>query len=105
MTFARPATNRHIDFNEIASKTSIPLNEVEILTMKAMSLGLVRGTIDQVRIFVKYKFVERYCIFEVMFEVLFFSEHKRDSRSLLNIKISITCSFLTSIYRLFSIMQ
>ena len=48
MTFARPATNRHIDFSEIASKTSIPLNEVELLTMKAMSLGLVRGTIDQV---------------------------------------------------------
>lgn len=48
MTFARPATNRHIAFSEIASKTSIPLNEVEILTMKAMSLGLVRGTIDQV---------------------------------------------------------
>lgn len=48
MTFARPANNRHIDFDEIATKTGIPLNEVEILAMKAMSLGLVRGTIDQV---------------------------------------------------------
>ena len=49
MTFARPANNRQIKFSEIAAKTGIPINEVEILTMKAMSLGLVRGTIDQVR--------------------------------------------------------
>nr|CAB3265239.1 26S proteasome non-ATPase regulatory subunit 13-like [Phallusia mammillata] len=48
MTFARPANNRHLQFEEIATKTGIPLTEVEILVMKAMSLGLVRGTIDQV---------------------------------------------------------
>ncbi|XP_076819396.1 26S proteasome non-ATPase regulatory subunit 13-like [Clavelina lepadiformis] len=48
ITFARPANNRHIDFSEIASKTGIPIDEVEILAMKAMSLGLVQGTIDQV---------------------------------------------------------
>ncbi|XP_039259015.1 26S proteasome non-ATPase regulatory subunit 13-like [Styela clava] len=48
MTFTRPANNRHISFQEIATKTEIAPNEVEILTMKAMSLGLVKGTIDQV---------------------------------------------------------
>jgi len=50
MTFARPAHNRHITFDEIAKKTGIPMNEVEILTMKAMSLGLLRGKIDQVKV-------------------------------------------------------
>uniref|UniRef100_H2YF37 26S proteasome non-ATPase regulatory subunit 13 n=1 Tax=Ciona savignyi TaxID=51511 RepID=H2YF37_CIOSA len=48
MTFARPSNNRHLKFADIASNTGIPLEEVEILTMKAMSLGLVRGSIDQV---------------------------------------------------------
>lgn len=48
MTFSRPANNRQISFQEIAAKTGIPHNEVEILAMKAMSLGLVKGTIDQV---------------------------------------------------------
>lgn len=48
MTFTRPANHRRISFKEIASKTGIPVNEVEILAMKAMSLGLVKGTIDQV---------------------------------------------------------
>lgn len=48
MTFTRPSDERHIDFTEVATKTGIPLDEVEILTMKAMSLGLVRGSIDQV---------------------------------------------------------
>lgn len=48
MTFMRPANDRHLKFQDIASKTGIAFNEVEILTMKAMSLGLVKGTIDQV---------------------------------------------------------
>lgn len=48
MTFTRPANHRQISFQEIAAKTGIPLGEVEILAMKAMSLGLVKGTIDQV---------------------------------------------------------
>lgn len=48
MTFTRPANNRHISFQEIATKTGIQANDVEILAMKAMSLGLVTGTIDQV---------------------------------------------------------
>nr|XP_002131243.1 26S proteasome non-ATPase regulatory subunit 13-like [Ciona intestinalis] len=48
MTFARPSNNRHLKFTEIATNTGIPVEEVEILAMKAMSLGLVQGTIDQV---------------------------------------------------------
>ncbi|KAK2171052.1 hypothetical protein NP493_1108g00022 [Ridgeia piscesae] len=48
MTFKRPATDRTLTFQEIAEATGLPLNEVELLIMKALSLDLVRGLIDQV---------------------------------------------------------
>lgn len=48
MTFKRAANNRTISFAEIAHETRLPLNEVEILIMKALAQGLVRGAIDQV---------------------------------------------------------
>ncbi|XP_033101352.1 26S proteasome non-ATPase regulatory subunit 13-like isoform X2 [Anneissia japonica] len=48
MTFTRPANNRSITFQEIADATKLEMNEVEILVMKALSLGLVKGSIDQV---------------------------------------------------------
>ncbi len=35
-------------FTEIAQQTKVQPNEIEHLIMKALSLGLVRGTIDQV---------------------------------------------------------
>ncbi|KAG5670690.1 hypothetical protein PVAND_000937 [Polypedilum vanderplanki] len=48
MTFKRPANNRTITFAEIAEETRLPLKEVELLIMKALAQGLVRGAIDQV---------------------------------------------------------
>ncbi|XP_064490385.1 26S proteasome non-ATPase regulatory subunit 13-like isoform X2 [Ornithodoros turicata] len=48
MTFRRPGNQRVLTFEEIARETQLPLHEVELLVMKALSLGLVRGTIDQV---------------------------------------------------------
>ncbi|KAF8789120.1 26S proteasome non-ATPase regulatory subunit like protein [Argiope bruennichi] len=48
MTFKRPGNNRVLSFSEIASETRLPENEVELLVMKALSLGLVKGSIDQV---------------------------------------------------------
>jgi len=48
MTFKRAANNRTISFAEIASETRLPLKEVELLIMKALAQGLVRGAIDQV---------------------------------------------------------
>lgn len=48
MTFKRPANQRMIKFEEIAKETKLPLNEVELLVMKALAQGLVRGHIDQV---------------------------------------------------------
>ncbi|XP_013414012.1 26S proteasome non-ATPase regulatory subunit 13 [Lingula anatina] len=48
MTFKRPANHRQLTFDEIANETKLPLTEVELLVMKALSLGLVKGSIDQV---------------------------------------------------------
>nr|UCK81615.1 26S proteasome non-ATPase regulatory subunit 13 [Arenicola marina] len=48
MTFKRPATKRQLSFDEISKEAHLPVNEVELLVMKALSLGLVKGSIDQV---------------------------------------------------------
>lgn len=48
MTFKRPSDHRSISFEEIAAEAKLPLKDVEILIMKALAQGLVRGAIDQV---------------------------------------------------------
>jgi len=48
MTFVRPANDRAISFNEISEKTSLPKTDVESLVMRALSLDLVKGMIDEV---------------------------------------------------------
>jgi 26S proteasome regulatory subunit N9 len=48
MSFTRPATNKQLAFDEIAVRTQLPKAEVELLVMRALSLGLVKGSIDQI---------------------------------------------------------
>jgi len=48
MTFKRQANNRQLSFTEISHETRLPIGEVELLVMKALAQGLVRGAIDQV---------------------------------------------------------
>lgn len=48
LIFSRPPHSRTLPFELIANETRLPINEVEYLVMKALSLGLIRGTIDQV---------------------------------------------------------
>ncbi|XP_058839846.1 26S proteasome non-ATPase regulatory subunit 13-like [Topomyia yanbarensis] len=48
MTFKRPANKRTISFDEIAKEAKLPIKEVEILIMKALAQGLVKGAIDEV---------------------------------------------------------
>ncbi|XP_066108609.1 26S proteasome non-ATPase regulatory subunit 13 isoform X2 [Saccopteryx bilineata] len=48
MTFTRPANHRQLTFEEIAKSAKISVNEVELLVMKALSVGLVKGSIDEV---------------------------------------------------------
>nr|CAG4648649.1 EOG090X05V9 [Polyphemus pediculus] len=48
MTFKRPATDRNLSFKDIATTTGVGEAEVELLVMKGLAQGLLRGTIDQV---------------------------------------------------------
>ncbi|KAK9469836.1 hypothetical protein V1512DRAFT_257125 [Lipomyces arxii] len=46
--FRRPVSDRTLSFRTIATETQITNEEVEHLVMKALSLGLIQGSIDQV---------------------------------------------------------
>ncbi|KAK9447064.1 uncharacterized protein V1518DRAFT_422121 [Limtongia smithiae] len=46
--FQRPASDRTLPFRVIAAETKLSYENVEHLVMKALSLGLIRGSIDQV---------------------------------------------------------
>lgn len=48
LTFSRKSTDRSFSFDAVAKETRLPANEVELLVMKALSLGLIKGTIDEV---------------------------------------------------------
>ncbi|CAO1632193.1 unnamed protein product [Sympodiomycopsis kandeliae] len=43
----REARQRSLSFQTIASETKLPVDEVEHLCMKALSLGLIKGNLDQ----------------------------------------------------------
>jgi 26S proteasome regulatory subunit N9 len=46
--FRRPPHDRAMTFSEISQETKVQPNEIEHLIMKALSLGLLKGQIDQV---------------------------------------------------------
>lgn len=48
MAFNKTTAQRKLTFSEIAREARIPLDEVELLVMKALAEKLVRGHIDQV---------------------------------------------------------
>merc|ERR1719300_522430 len=49
MTFQRSATDRSLSFKDIAQQTTgMEEDRVELLVMKALAKGLVKGSIDQV---------------------------------------------------------
>ena len=37
-----------LTFEDVAARTKLPLDQIELLAMHALSLGLIRGSIDQV---------------------------------------------------------
>jgi 26S proteasome regulatory subunit N9 len=47
MIFAAGGT-RALGFNDVATRTKLPIDQIELLAMQALSLGLIRGSIDQV---------------------------------------------------------
>mmetsp|Transcript_23783 Transcript_23783/g.65971 ORF Transcript_23783/g.65971 Transcript_23783/m.65971 type:complete len:425 (-) Transcript_23783:4621-5895(-) len=48
LVFAKPATERNLTFEEIAEGLEIPLDQVEWVIMRAFSVKLMEGTMDQV---------------------------------------------------------
>eukprot|EP00536_Pseudo-nitzschia_multiseries_P017377 jgi/Psemu1/328521/estExt_fgenesh1_pg.C_15220002 len=48
LVFAKPATERNLTFDEIAEGLEIPLEQVEWVIMRAFSVKLMEGTMDQV---------------------------------------------------------
>jgi len=48
IAFERPSHDRQIHFSDIAARTRIPTDQVEWVLMRAFSLGLIKGTIDQI---------------------------------------------------------
>jgi 26S proteasome regulatory subunit N9 len=47
MIFAAGGT-RTLTFDDVAARTKLPMDKIELLAMHALSLGLIRGSIDQV---------------------------------------------------------
>lgn len=58
MAFKRPSTERQLTFEDVAQNTGLGKNQVELLVMRALSQGLVRGTIDQVAATVNLTWVQ-----------------------------------------------
>ena len=58
LLFETPSHERTLPFSAVARKTQLPLDQVEWLAMRAMALGLVRGTIDQVQETIHFEWVQ-----------------------------------------------
>ena len=56
--FRRPPHQRAMSFETISADTKVRKNQIEHLVMKALSLGLVRGTIDEVDEIVNFTWVQ-----------------------------------------------
>ena len=48
LIFNKSSQNRSISFKDISSATFLKLDDVELLVMRALSVGLIRGEIDEV---------------------------------------------------------
>ena len=56
--FRRPPHDRAMSFADIEADTNVRDEEIEPLVMKALSLGLIRGTIDQVACVARINWVQ-----------------------------------------------
>merc|ERR1712232_1325666 len=50
MVFERPSAERTLYFTDIAERISVPLEQVEWVIMRALSLGLIKGVLDQAQL-------------------------------------------------------
>jgi 26S proteasome regulatory subunit N9 len=58
LVFSRRSDNRNLTFVEVSQACQVPVDQVELVVMKALSLELVKGTIDQVDQIVRIKWVQ-----------------------------------------------
>lgn len=58
LIFSKPSDERVIPFSDLASGTQLPTDQVELLVMKALSLGLIKGSIDEVDQAITIKWVQ-----------------------------------------------
>uniref|UniRef100_A0A6B2L693 PCI domain-containing protein n=1 Tax=Arcella intermedia TaxID=1963864 RepID=A0A6B2L693_9EUKA len=58
LVFNKPSGQRIISFEVISQTSDVPIDQVELLVMKALSLGLLRGTIDEVDQVVSFTWVQ-----------------------------------------------
>lgn len=58
LSFKRKSTERSFTFDIISKETRLPINEVELLVIKALSLGLIKGSIDEVNQTVRVTWVQ-----------------------------------------------
>lgn len=56
--FQRGTKERTISFATLAAAAQVPGNKIELLVMKALSKGLVKGTINQIAEAVEFSWVE-----------------------------------------------
>ena len=48
MVFERPSLERTLSFEDVSDRVGVPLEQVEWVIMRALSLNLIKGTMDQV---------------------------------------------------------
>ena len=48
LVFERPSSERTLSFQDVAQRIHLDVNQVELVVMRALSLGLIEGTMDQV---------------------------------------------------------
>lgn len=48
MIFERPSNERTLSFEDVASRTKMGIDQVELIVIRALSLGLIKGSMDQV---------------------------------------------------------
>jgi len=53
-----PTADRTVEFSHIAAASKLPVDQVELLLMRALSLGLIKGVIDQVDQTVRVSWVQ-----------------------------------------------
>jgi 26S proteasome regulatory subunit N9 len=58
LIFSLPKNDRNVNFNAIAKVTNLNNNEIEPLLMRSMSLGLIKGHIDEVGRKKKFHFLD-----------------------------------------------